>query len=432
MRSILFIVFALLAHSVLAQARTWQVTVDGSGDAPTVQAGIDSAGNGDIVLVGPGTYYENINLRGKALELRSSSGPQVTILDGSGGDNAVVTCDSGESERTVIAGLTITGGTGRIYAGGERLGGGIICQDSCARIRNNIIRENVALGCSDCISRGGALSFGGPDVCRVIVENNLFEANTARGNGGAINIGGPCVIRGNIFLRNTTVNGDGGAIWDINSWNNEVTIEGNSFIGNQAADHGGAILVARSHAGPASAVQITRNIFIGNSALTKDSGGHGCAAGAIALNGAGAVVTSNTLAFNSGSSTFNDAAGGICLYGTNADVLVENNILFRNYQGAVRTFGPSYGIVRHNLIFDNGQNDILVGDDSSLILEENLFEDPLFCILNRDSRGELAWYSPALHSPYGVIGAVDVGSCGPKIWVEVKPATWGRLKARYR
>ncbi len=54
--------------------RTWVVRVDGSGDAPTVQAGIDSSRHGDTVLVGPGTYYENIDFMGGDILLRSAEG----------------------------------------------------------------------------------------------------------------------------------------------------------------------------------------------------------------------------------------------------------------------------------------------------------------------------------------------------------------------
>ena len=52
MKTTLLVLLALLASQ--AQARTWNIKVDGSGDAPTVQAGIDSSAVGDTVQVHPG------------------------------------------------------------------------------------------------------------------------------------------------------------------------------------------------------------------------------------------------------------------------------------------------------------------------------------------------------------------------------------------
>ena len=51
----LVIVLTILVGFEPAWARTWNVLANTLGDAPTVQAGIDSAASGDTVLVHPGT-----------------------------------------------------------------------------------------------------------------------------------------------------------------------------------------------------------------------------------------------------------------------------------------------------------------------------------------------------------------------------------------
>ena len=56
-------------------------TLNVPGDFPTIQACINAAINGDECVVAPGTYNELINFNGKAITLRSSDGPEVTIID---------------------------------------------------------------------------------------------------------------------------------------------------------------------------------------------------------------------------------------------------------------------------------------------------------------------------------------------------------------
>ena len=60
-----------------ARARTWHILEDGTGDAVSVQAGIDLAAVGDTVLVGAGTFYENLEFRGRDIVLKSESGSSV-------------------------------------------------------------------------------------------------------------------------------------------------------------------------------------------------------------------------------------------------------------------------------------------------------------------------------------------------------------------
>ena len=79
---------------------------------PTIQAGIDSARNGDVVSVRPGTYEEQLNLKGKAIVLQGA-GSRETVIDGrslgSEAPGALVQFDHGEGPETVLQGFTITG-----------------------------------------------------------------------------------------------------------------------------------------------------------------------------------------------------------------------------------------------------------------------------------------------------------------------------------
>ena len=72
-----------------ARARTWRISPDGTGDAPTIQAGIDSAIAGDVVLLAPGTYtwtqqqatLPSMLRLAPGLTLRGEAGAPATILD---------------------------------------------------------------------------------------------------------------------------------------------------------------------------------------------------------------------------------------------------------------------------------------------------------------------------------------------------------------
>ena len=104
----------------------------------SIQAAIDDVTtvDGDVIIVDPGTYTENINFMGKAITIESTDpgDPDVvaaTIIDG-GQAGSVVTFATGEGNDSIIRGLTIR----RI----ARLGIPIRCM-AAERIRSGRIRK---------------------------------------------------------------------------------------------------------------------------------------------------------------------------------------------------------------------------------------------------------------------------------------------------
>ena len=88
-------------------------------DYPTIQGAVDAAINGDEIIVAPGTYTSThpahvVDLMGKGITLRSSNGPEKTIIDGEGIRRGVV-CWQGEPDSTNIQGFTITNGNSTSY-----------------------------------------------------------------------------------------------------------------------------------------------------------------------------------------------------------------------------------------------------------------------------------------------------------------------------
>ncbi len=196
------------------------------GDFPTIQEAIDAAVDGDEVEVHPGTYNETINLLGKTITVRSSDGPEVTIIDAQQ-TGTVVTCNSGEGPDTVLEGFTITGGTGTDPGGGDLVGGGMYNSGSSPTVTN-------------CTFSGNGAGFGGgminasgsnPTVTGCTFNNNLagvagggmvnssesnptvtnctFTANSAGGGGGMYNRSSSPTVTNCTFSGNTAFGGGG-------------------------------------------------------------------------------------------------------------------------------------------------------------------------------------------------------------------------------
>lgn len=215
----------------------------------TIQSAINTSVNGDTVLVQPGTYFENLNLRGKNIVLTSLfyqnfnySAIQSTIINGStpvSPDSAsCILIINHEDSTTVVQGFTITGGTGTKWtdehgAGLFREGGGILIAFSNPIIQYNIITGNQAI-------TGGVVSTGGGGMrigdCYARVYNNIISNNTGYyGAGIVLNYTGG-EYKNNLIYKNygATAFGSGAGMWLNNTFSRPKTILNNTIIGNSA------------------------------------------------------------------------------------------------------------------------------------------------------------------------------------------------------
>jgi hypothetical protein len=161
-------------------ADVWDVP----GDFATIQAAINAAGPGDTIQVDPGTYFEFLDLEGKAITLTARDpAPGMTIIDPRDltdpdnpfskslwGQSSVIKFTSGESDTTVVSGFTLQGGTGEFFYydalnpyGALGVGGGILCHAASPVIDSCVIRDNdvsAAVGPGNSGEGGGVYSGG--------------------------------------------------------------------------------------------------------------------------------------------------------------------------------------------------------------------------------------------------------------------------------
>jgi predicted outer membrane repeat protein len=218
-----FLLLSLLASPQLAHARTWYVTPDGGGDAPTIQAAIDSCDAGDDVLIASGVYFEHdIALRGD-LWLHGEAGAKTTFIDAQGIDRALV----GDSvDDVTIEGVTIRGGESGAVGAGIRLLSSTATIRDCALIANHTT------------DKGGAI---GAAWSAVTLQGTTLSGNGADGGGGAI-YGETSSFR---IFDSVLADNRGSAGGAIFSAGTAVEIQDSQVTGNHADRHGGGVYVNR-------------------------------------------------------------------------------------------------------------------------------------------------------------------------------------------
>ncbi len=196
-------------------------TIEVPSDISSIQLAINSAVDGDTILVAPGRYYENIIFHGKKVVLTSwyslSGDPQDilrTIIDGSQytylDSASTVAMYDNEDSTTALIGFVITGGNGCIVFG-AREGGGINLDHASPLIKNNIIAGNRAT-----IPAGGNLRGGGGVNFRF--STGLLIGNYILSNQGYNYCGGLLIQDASVVAKNNVIAyNDGGDLtgtWD--------------------------------------------------------------------------------------------------------------------------------------------------------------------------------------------------------------------------
>ena len=174
MKPVISTIVTILFISTLSAFPAFAATIHVPGDHATIQDGIHAAADGDLILVAPGTYVENIDFIGKAITVRSWDGADVTIIDGNRVGSVVVFAN-GETEGAIINGFTIRNGA-------AEYGGGIYCNNSSPTITNCTITGNSTTGT-------GADSDGGGIYCNdsfSTITNCTISGNFAEDYGGGI------------------------------------------------------------------------------------------------------------------------------------------------------------------------------------------------------------------------------------------------------
>jgi len=465
---------AILALAPPSAGRTWYITPDGSGDAPTIQAGVDSAAVGDTVLVAPGTYHDCTHpdahgrphcvILNKGIHLIGETADPADVIIDAEGVGRILKCTDVD-EPVHITAITFARGFGSSNRGGALYAhDSHLFVDDCAFVRNEVPNGS-----------GGAISVWGMGALHVSACHFALNAAPygAGGCGGAISVTGSCPapecsyqIVDCLFEDNTAGYGGGAAHLRTPSPNSMHVIRC-KFDGNSTEGYGGAVLIDDY-----GSAEIVECVFVDNTALKGGAmAGHyvpdesewtyfnnctferntALAGGVVWIWRANVRCTGSLCVDNWADDcggVFDVLAGGLVVLDCTLHVngaggyaggiavrqsvfVLARTIISHGTSGeAVYRFGPLAPTIRCCDLYGNAGGDWLGTVACYGGIAGNFSEDPVFC--DRENGDfHLAENSPCLpeNNSCGVlIGALDQG-CGP---VALTPQTWARVKARYK
>jgi hypothetical protein len=428
-------------HPQTALARTWYIKADGTGDAPTIQAGVDSATAGDTVLVGAGTYADttridvdpwsvvvNVYIDKPVVLMGQLSPPGVTI-DGATSDVVVAILD---------VAATVTVGSLRMTRPPRT--------DTCvlepvANISATIADFDIGIWCVRARFEATRCEFEGIEDAVLIQdsEGTISSCKFQETYTGVFCDGsGALDVTSNTFVK---------CVYPIGCSSSSVIIEHNNIEGVEYSRTCTGVSVTNCEA------RISDNWI-----RTAKTGGVNCYGGRLSissntiedvlvgvyLSGTDSAHVEGNVIYAAGTG-IEDLAGALTVVKSNtidsvgvgvycheeAATVIRNNIVVRGGIGVFCDIGAS-PTIECNDVFDVQNPYLNCGDHTGL--NGNFSLDPEFCGIDDSGNYFLQSDSPcaAGNHPDGydcdLIGALPV-NCGK---VPAKQHTWGSVKNLYR
>ncbi len=238
------------------------VYVDSSGKAgfSSIQAAVDTAADGDVIIIHPGTYTgrgnQDISLQRKAIRIQSTDPEDPAVVE-----STIIDCAGAESDphrgfyvvdfAGEIAGLTITNGL-------ASTGGAIYCRNSTLALKHcRIVGNGTLAGSERGQADGGA---GGGVYC----EASMVEMIDCLVSGNATGSGADS--------RDTLAGagGDGGGVYSVSS----LLSVSDSTISDNMTGAGGNSEVLAGRGGNGAGI-FSDSLLVTGSAITDNSCGQG-------------------------------------------------------------------------------------------------------------------------------------------------------------
>jgi len=190
---IIWILFVVTIISSTADARIWHIQPDSTGDAPTIDAAIDSSMAGDVIELACGTYHEDGLVIKSGITIRSESGqPDCATIEGRQIPNnpGSIFYSWGTDDTTLLEGLTITGGLANDNFWGVTGGGMNISSASVLTVKRCLITGNSARAAGgviiiesqvtfiDCVITENEATHSSPGGVNVVGNSSLSAYNT--------------------------------------------------------------------------------------------------------------------------------------------------------------------------------------------------------------------------------------------------------------